>query len=329
MAIEQDLNISINGFNTEQIANTIGHFILDAIRTLDNRFSMELNKLKFVVVSYDFASALQKVSSDYLHNSPSSFTKSTQGEAIGQLVAKMNSDGSHEEFTLVLSTSFFVELFNTDGEIEPTTEGVNAVLHRIHHELAHVHEFNTLTKLDRGYLVNDYGDAVLIAAMKSWSEYLANFLSATTATQDSVDMFLEHFNNVINEVPDEIYVYKNKYRLGMLSLDEMFHEVRKRVKLIVDACGYAMGYVHALEINIDSYYPEISSALAKQNLDNLFHNLTGAFSELREKYTSSEFNSLEDYKNITNCIEELYKKFGLTLECDSWGGNSGLYIHVK
>lgn len=329
MAIEQDLNISINGFNSEDDANTIGYFLLDAIKTLDEKFGLSLSKLKSVVISYDFASALQKVTSGYSHKSPSSFTKSSQGEAVGQLVAKMDPNGRYEEFTLVLSTAFFVELFSDEGKIVATSDGVKAVVHKIHHELAHVHEFNTITTLDNNFTVGDYGNAVLLTAKKAWSEYLANYLSAPTAPQESVDIFLEHYNNVIKEVPSEIYDFKEKYRTRMIPLDEMFHAVNKRIKLISDACGYAIGYVHALNIDIEYYFPELQKSLADKKLSDSFTSLSEAFSDLRVKYEKNEFKNLNEYADIAQAIENIYKSFGFTLESEGWSSEYGLYIHVN
>ncbi|MDZ7322934.1 hypothetical protein N4G41_14970 [Kosakonia sacchari] len=329
MAIEQDLNISINGFNSEDDANTIGYFVLDAIRTLDEKFGLSLSKLRSVVISYDFASALQKVTSGYSHKSPSSFTKSSQGEAVGQLVAKMDPSGHHAEFTLVLSAVFFVELFSDEGKIVATPDGVKAVIHKIHHELAHVHEFNTITTLDNNFTVGEYGNAVLLTAKKAWSEYLANYLSAPTAPQESVDIFLEHYNNVIKEVPSEIYEFKEKYCTRVIPLNQMFHEVNKRIKLIVDACGYAMGYVHSLNIDIEDYFPELPKSLNDKHLSISFATLSEAFSDLRIKYENNELKTLDDYKSIAETIDNIYKEFGITLDSDGWGSESGLYIHVN
>ncbi|MFP1529278.1 hypothetical protein ACLB1R_33635 [Escherichia coli] len=75
--LETDFKITLEGFATEQEANNIGNFTLEAIRALTKNLNLDISKLKCVIVSYNFSEALQKVTSSYQHKSPSSFTNKT------------------------------------------------------------------------------------------------------------------------------------------------------------------------------------------------------------------------------------------------------------
>ena len=132
--LETDFKITLEGFATEQEANNIGNFTLEAIRALTKNLNLDISKLKCVIVSYNFSEALQKVTSSYQHKSPSSFTNSKQGAAVGQLVTKIGNDGLCEEYTLVLSIDFFVELFNHGNYLKLKEEAYLALRHRIHQE---------------------------------------------------------------------------------------------------------------------------------------------------------------------------------------------------
>lgn len=327
--LETDFKITLEGFATEEEANNIGNFTLEAIRTLSKKLNLEISKLKCVVISYNFSEALQNVTSSYLHKSPSSFTNSKQGAAVGQLVSKISSNGLCEEYTLVLSIDFFVELFNDGSFLKFNAEGYPTVIHRIHHELVHVHEKNLLTCLDQKFTVNEYGDALLISATRAWSEYLANYMSSRTAPQETINLFLENLDTVVNEVSDEIEKFIWSYKNDNISLDTMYLEAKKRIKLIINSYAYAIGYVHSLDININEYNPKLALTLSTSKINNQLSELGVAFENLYDKFNDQHINGFDDYREITVAIDGIFKQFGLVLECPDWSSNSGLYIHVN
>ncbi|HAY0208792.1 TPA: hypothetical protein JS275_004100 [Escherichia coli] len=327
--LETDFKITLEGFATEQEANNIGNFTLEAIRALTKNLNLDISKLKCVIVSYNFSEALQKVTSSYQHKSPSSFTNSKQGAAVGQLVTKIGNDGLCEEYTLVLSIDFFVELFNDAGFLKLKEEGYLAVIHRIHHELVHVHEKNLLTCLAQNFTVNEYGSALLISATRAWSEYLANYMSSGSAPQETIDLFLENLDTVVNEVSDEIEKLIWGYKYGNISLNDMYLEVKKRIRLIINSYAYAMGYVHSLNINIKEYDPKLSLTLSNSKIRYQLSELGIAFQNLYGKFNDQHITGFGDFREITIIIDEIFKQFGLVLECPDWSGDGELYIHVN
>lgn len=327
--LETDFKITLEGFATEQEANNIGNFTLEAIRALTKNLNLDISKLKCVIVSYNFSEALQKVTSSYQHKSPSSFTNSKQGAAVGQLVTKIGNDGLCEEYTLVLSIDFFVELFNDGSFLKLKEEGYLAVIHRIHHELVHVHEKNLLTCLAQNFTVNEYGSALLISATRAWSEYLANYMSSGSAPQETIDLFLENLDTVVNEVSDEIEKLICGYKYGNISLNDMYLEVKKRIRLIINSYAYAMGYVHSLNINIKEYDPKLSLTLSNSKIRYQLSELGIAFQNLYGKFNDQHITGFGDFREITIIIDEIFKQFGLVLECPDWSGDGELYIHVN
>lgn len=327
--LETDFKITLEGFATEEEANNIGNFILNATRVLSDKFELKTSKLKRVVVSYNFSEALQNVTSIYQHKSPSSFTDSKQGAAVGQLVSKIGNNGLCEEHTLVLSIYFFAELFNDGGFLKLNEDGYHAVIHRIHHELVHVHEKNLLTCLAQNYTVNEYGDALLISATRAWSEYLANYMSSRSAPQETIESFLENLDTVVNEVSDEIEKIILSYKKDNISLDEMYFEAKKRIKLIINSYAYAIGYVHSLDININEYNPKLALTLSASKINNQLSELGVTFESLYNKFNEQRITGFDDYRDITIVINEIFKQFGLVLECPDWSSNAGLYIHVN
>ncbi|HAG1049312.1 TPA: hypothetical protein G8Q34_000508 [Salmonella enterica] len=327
--LETNFEITLEGFATEEEANNIGRFTLEAIRALNNNLNLEISKLKCIVISYNFSEALQKITSTYQHKSPSSYTNSKQGAAVGQLVSKIGNDGLCEEYTLVLSIEFFAELFNDGSFLKLNEEGYRAVIHRIHHELVHVHEKNLLTCLAQNFTVNEYGSALLISATRAWSEYLANYMSSGSAPQETIDLFLENLDTVVNEVSDEIGKLIWDYKRYNTPLSEMYLEVKKRIRLIINSYAYAMGYVHSLNINIKEYDPKLSLTLSSSKIRYQLSELGIAFQNLYGKFNDQHITGFDDYREITIVISEIFKQFGLVLECPDWSSDCELYIHVN
>ncbi|ASG53359.1 hypothetical protein C4P71_07995 [Salmonella enterica subsp. enterica serovar Montevideo] len=327
--LETNFEITLEGFATEEEANNIGRFTLEAIRALNNNLNLEISKLKCIVISYNFSEALQKITSTYQHKSPSSYTNSKQGAAVGQLVSKIGNDGLCEEYTLVLSIEFFAELFNDGSFLKLNEEGYRAVIHRIHHELVHVHEKNLLTCLAQNFTVNEYGSALLISATRAWSEYLANYMSSGSAPQETIDLFLENLDTVVNEVSDEIGKLIWDYKRYNTPLSEMYLEVKKRIRLIINSYAYAMGYVHSLNINIKEYDPKLSLTLSNSKIRYQLSELGIAFQNLYGKFNDQHITGFDDYREITIVISEIFKQFGLVLECPDWSSDCELYIHVN
>lgn len=327
--LETNFEITLEGFATEEEANNIGRFTLEAIRALNNNLNLEISKLKCIVISYNFSEALQKITSTYQHKSPSSYTNSKQGAAVGQLVSKIGNDGLCEEYTLVLSIEFFAELFNDGSFLKLNEEGYRAVIHRIHHELVHVHEKNLLTCLAQNFTVNEYGSALLISATRAWSEYLANYMSSGSAPQETIDLFLENLDTVVNEVSDEIGKLIWDYKRHNTPLSEMYLEVKKRIRLIINSYAYAMGYVHSLNINIKEYDPKLSLTLSNSKIRYQLSELGIAFQNLYGKFNDQHITGFDDYREITIVISEIFKQFGLVLECPDWSSDCELYIHVN
>ncbi|EBQ8804822.1 TPA: hypothetical protein ACGD8B_002464 [Salmonella enterica subsp. enterica] len=327
--LETNFEITLEGFATEEEANNIGRFTIEAIRALNNNLNLEISKLKCIVISYNFSEALQKITSTYQHKSPSSYTNSKQGAAVGQLVSKIGNDGLCEEYTLVLSIEFFAELFNDGSFLKLNEEGYRAVIHRIHHELVHVHEKNLLTCLAQNFTVNEYGSALLISATRAWSEYLANYMSSGSAPQETIDLFLENLDTVVNEVSDEIGKLIWDYKRYNTPLSEMYLEVKKRIRLIINSYAYAMGYVHSLNINIKEYDPKLSLTLSNSKIRYQLSELGIAFQNLYGKFNDQHITGFDDYREITIVISEIFKQFGLVLECPDWSSDCELYIHVN
>lgn len=322
--MENDLNISIQGFNSKHVAKEIGNLTLEVIKALDNKYALDITKLRQVIISCDFPAALAKIASEFNHQSSPTFTNSKQATAIAQLLIKSSGSSQPLEYALVLCVNFFSDIINSDGSV--SLDNVAPVIHRIHHELVHVHEMN-INSLDQSRLIDDFDDAFLITSKSAWSEYLANCMSSPSATDDNINIVLNTLEVTLNDVPNEIEDLINNYQAGLLPLDTMYNSVSKRIRLIANMYGYAQGYIHTLDIDMDSHFPTLLKLLSSSKLAEQLSNLGEAFTSIKVKFDLSGLDDFDDFGLAKNAIISIYDSFGLRIERNIEPG-MGLYIHV-
>lgn len=322
--MEHDLSISIQGFNDANIARELGSVILEVMRQLESKFSLDISKLKKVIVSFDFPDALQGIKKEFNHQAPPTFTNSEQAKAVAQLASRISHDGKISEYALVLSVDFFIELFDDAGLI--SLDNVSQIVHRIHHELVHVHELNK-NSLDNSRLVDDYDDAFLMTGKRAWSEYLANHMSSKTATDESIINFLSTLERVLVEVPVEIEGLVLKYKFGFLPLNEMHSAVTERIKLIANIYGYACGYIHGMNIDVETHFPDLFTLLSESTLSISLGALEEAFLSIKIKFDDRGICEYDDFNLSSQAIRAIYASFGLQVSRAD-DPRMGLYINV-
>lgn len=323
--MEDDLSISVQGFNNENSAKEIGNITLTVIKELETQHQLNIDKLKKVIITFDFSAGLAQIANDFNHKSLPTFTNNKQATAVAQLLSKTSDNGELSEYALVLSVSFFSEIINLDGSI--SLDNIAPLIHRTHHELAHVHEQNK-NSLDNSKLIDDYDHALLMTGKSAWSEYLANYISSSTATRDSIHDVLNTLEAVLNEVPIEIEDLIERYQTRLLSLDEMHFEVTKRIKLIANMHGYAQGYIQALDIDMETHFPKLKKLQSSSKLASPLSNLGKAITSIKIKFDEAGLHNFNVFDSATNAIAEMYLAFGVRIERNK-KPNTGLYIHVN
>lgn len=322
--MEHDLSISIQGFNNADKARELGNITLEVIRHLELKYLLDVSKLKKVIVSFDFPAALQSITKEFNHQAPPTFTNSEQAKAVAQLVSRISHDGQISEYALVLSVDFFIELFDDAGLI--SLDNISQIIHRMHHELVHVHELNR-NSLDNSMLIDDYDNAFLMTSKRAWSEYLANYMSSNTATDDSIRNMLFTLERILIEVPLEIDDLVLKYKHGFLSLSEMHSAVTERIKLIANMYGYAYGYIHGMDIDVETHFPDLFELLSKSPLSISLSALGEALSSIKCKFDDRGISDYDVFNSSIRAIRAIYASFGLQVSRSAEPG-MGLYINV-
>jgi hypothetical protein len=327
--LEQDLSISLEGFNTEDDANNVGHTTQTVIKVLEEQYNLNISKLRKVIVSPDFPSALQRITSEYQHRLQSTYTNNDQARAIGKVISRIGKNKQQDEHALVLSFDFYGEWFLEDGSVSINESNIRPVLHRLHHELVHIHEKNTLIDLDQNKSIGNYDDALLMLATSAWSEYLANFESTPSAPDELVIETLETLEKVINQVPSEINSFVSKRKSDLIPLEEMHFAVKNRIKLIVNMYAYSHGYIHGMNINVQEQFSSLYVLLSESKLSKQFFALGESLLALKVVYEDEKLKEYDAFDEVTNAIESIYSTFGVMLERITGEDGADLYIHIS
>lgn len=324
--MENDLKISVNGFgeNYKKQAILLGEITLEIIRCIESEYQLDISKLKNVNISFDFQGALQEVSNEFGHEFPATYTNNDFAKAIAQLKSRLGDNGKLSEYTLVLSVDFFMELFDENYEI--SSSNASHIIHRLHHELVHIHELNK-NNLDSSKLIDGYDDIFLMTVKRTWSEYLANNMSSFTATDDSVIGMFNTFEKILNHYPSEIEGLIDNYKYGSLSLSEMHTSVTERIKTISIMYGYVYGYIQGLNIDVEDSFPDLFSLLLSSKLTPSLNMLGEELSDIKCKFEDGGLFNYSDFDSATKVIHSIYASFGLQVDRNIDPKN-GLYIHV-
>jgi hypothetical protein len=322
--METNLNILVKGFNNEDTARTVGNVTIEAIRALEQVYQLDISKLMKVIISFDFSVALLEIADDFNHKLSPTFTNTKQATAIAQLLPKLADNGLLSEYALVLDVTFFYELLNDDGTI--SLNNINQIIHRLHHELVHIHELNK-NSLDNSKLIDDYDHAFLMTGKRAWSEYLANYMSSPTATDESIKMMFCTLENVLNEVPNEIEDLVFKYQIRLIPLEEMHSAVTEKIKLIANMYGYAYGYIQGLDIDMEANFPNLLKLLSSSKLAVPLKELGEALVSIKAKFDDGGLYDYDVFNSTTKAIDGLYTSFRLKIE-RTIEQNTGLYIHI-
>ncbi|MBL4898977.1 MAG: hypothetical protein JKX76_04915 [Colwellia sp.] len=323
--MEADFNISVNGFKSEDDAKKVGQLVLDIIRALEERENLNISKLKLVLISYDFQAALESIASKYNYKSSVTYTNTKQAQAVGKVLSKLGDNGTYAEHAIILDVNFFAEYILADFSLD--AEFISPIIHKLHHELVHIHERNIIKKLDVSLSIGSYDDALLMLATSAWSEYLANYMSSSTATENCISETLLTFEKTLDEIPNELSNLIYKYQTRQVNLEDMFQTVKSGISLLCNMCAYSFGYIHGTEIETKKYSPSLHELLENSDLSGSLLSLAEALGDLLDCLNNEGINNYQDFDKVQQCIENVYLDFGLRLE-RSGEDKLGLYVHV-
>jgi len=265
-----------------------------------------------IIVTTDFAGELAELSKHTVSGIQISHTNEDYAIAVAKVVLIPAGDGF--EIIPILNAQYAAALVPEDSE------GYNAdnfyyILHLLHHELCHVHDDNK--KIDALHDVmfhHEYkGKDMFIRPLSEicWAEYIANFLSAKTATESNLKHICASFADAVQrtktEIDNEILSYR--YHADLNKLMAIFN---RHGGFLVKTAAYSMGYMDGLGVALKEMSFETAQAVSGSYFESTWKNLHIALKKMRGEYPEG-WRALSIYDQLSDVLEKYYDNMGLIL----------------
>lgn len=305
--IANDIDIKINGLSKSDSQDVINS-IIDLLRKFN---FLDLRRLKDIIICDDVNAEIMMMSHDFNKSSINS------DEKHSYVFAKVITVVENEDIKimLILDKNFSLSLVKKNH----CTLNYKDSLHVLHHELAHVHDFNKKIDIFKDKILKDKYEGIHLItyplAEKCWSEYIANFIASSSTTKSSFPKLMaESLALLVVSIPKgiqtNIHVYKsNKKRT------DIFDEINLQIESLLQTAAYLLGYMHGLNLSLAEISDEADYAVEKSVFKSTWYAMAYELSSIKEVYPSG-WEKLVIYDNLASCFQNFYKAFGIVLKQD-------------
>lgn len=331
--MESDLRISVKGLS-DDLAYMVGEAVLMVVERLERLSGgLDLRRMHRIVVAADFAGELAELSSATASGEPITHTNEEYGVAVAKVLLLPR--GEDYEIVPVISAHYALALLApkaadevADGSAEfYPSEYLDMVLHGLHHELCHVHDDNKTIDAFGTLMLSPYysGKDVYIypLAAACWSEYLADFMSSTTADAVWLDLMTNSFGNAIERtkphIDSEILAYR-RHR----DLERLLDSFQRHGVFLAKSAAYILGYVDGLNMSLGELSAKTSELLVGSYFESTWNAMHEALREMRQRYPN-DWQDPSVYDGLATVLERYYIEMGLVLSTTDAGQT---YVHV-
>jgi hypothetical protein len=319
--MESDLQITIKGL-PDELANNVGNAVASIIKNFEaSNPSLDFRRMHHVIIASDFAGELAALSCATASGNPITHTNEEYAVAVAKILLFPRAEG----YEILPVINAHVAMVLTQPEQNP--EGFQYVVHLLHHELCHVHDENKqLDAFPNIILRHKYSgkDRFLgPLAERCWSEYIANFLSSSTATEESVLAMIKSFAKALErtkiEIDTEILLYRNHADLNLL-----LSIFGRHGEFLIISAAYILGYMEGLKKSLLELSPQTSESLSGSYFEATWNAMNIALQEMHKLY-HNQWHDFGIYNELKLVVENYYADMGLILETLEDGG---VYVHV-
>jgi len=316
--MEPNLNITVKGVE-ETLANRIGNAVLDTIRIIEGiDKNLDLRRMYQITVAADYAGELANTAT-----CPENMAYTNEEYAVGvSQVMTLQHEGNYE-FVMVVNAGLAVDLVQ-DNEEGYRSDEFMTTLHLFHHELCHVHDNNKkCDAIENMYPEKAKDHFLLTLSHFAWCEYIANFLSSTTAKRPAIEMVLETFIDAVKRTKDDIDSEISDYRLhrDLNTLVGVFH---RHGHFLAKSAAYVLGYMDGLDITLEKLSSEASEVLAGSYFEDTWDKMHDALKSMRSLYPD-QWDSLEAFDQLNGVMDSYYSDMGMVLSNTE---DNQLYMHI-
>lgn len=290
------MEIIINANEDLETKEAIKEELTYIVESLKEIFLLNLTYLEQIIFTSDFNNDLQKLSELRLCKREIEYTNNSNARVAGKCVSYFKDGNLYK--TIVIDLYQYFDLVHAD---------VKNGLHLLHHELLHIHEKNLSYELLHDFLKRKFEpleSIYLDGAMTVFSEYYANRLSSSTATDSFLVLFTEVFTNSLSSFEKNVIDKKWEYKTHQINLDTYLEKYfNVYAPSLYQSAAYIIGYCHGLNKSLEELSPEANKILNG-------HIFKGTYRSL-EKILFDIFDAFPDQwnENSYNAISENFKKY--------------------
>lgn len=323
--MEPDFQISVKGL-PEDIVPFISNSFVEIIRAFKkSNEKLDFRRMHRIVVTTDIAGELADLSTKTASGKQITFTDEDYAVAIAKVMIIPN--GDEFEIYPILNAQFFLPVLFTEDNEKYDYDQFKYILHALHHELCHVHDDNKrIDAFHESMLKLRYkGKDKFIRPLSEicWAEYIANFLSSTSATDTIIKDFVTNFEEAIKrtktDVDNEILLYRYHG-----DLDKLLGIFQRHGEFLVKMAAYILGYMDGLGVNLEKLSLEASKIISDSYFEATFNDMHRVLKEMRSVYPEG-WKDLSIYNKLSYVLENYYDKMGLILSTIE---NGEAYVNI-
>lgn len=314
--LPEDLVITLTNFTDEQDA----HKCADVLRGYLQVFGrlMDLGRLDHVYVTFDYEETLASLDRGF--SARNTLTPTNDEIATGVAMAPSVKREDGWKSVIVINAAYARSLsFEDDGSSGVSKEQLEALraetLHILAHECGHVHDHTQQTQnLPEDTYSKTWSpleQRMKEPAMASWSEYIAEYLSAGFGTKDTLKHYESGLCDRLRAAWPAITRAVRQYRMHG-DVDQVISEVGLQIRHVLITASYLLGYLSRTGQSLDSHAPSATNDITMYpEMGGFVKRLQQELKALHELYPA--FTSLDVFESLSGLVHDMYKRAGLTV----------------
>ena len=302
-----NINLQINGLNQKDAEALVKH-----ITSLLQQFSqLNLERLESILVTQTFEKDIETLTSD------NNAIFKNKYLSRRQTLAKVLTLPTKEDFKFVLiMRSSYAKSFLDDKN---NTISYKDAVHIFHHELGHIHDNNNKIAVFKEQMKHkryEGKNAILYPiAEVCWSEYIANFISSSTAQESLMPEMVANALEVdIKEKEQNIKTMVMAFRSNKSRVD-LLHSIKNEVESLLKTASYVIGYMHGMQKSLEELSYDSNYFLECSYFKDIWEVLIYELSSIHNVYPDGWMN-LNIYQCLAFSIEAFFNQMGVVIMQD-------------
>lgn len=298
-----DNNINIDVYGLSEISSLlIAENILSIIKSFE---MLDIRRLHNIIITDELD---KELSLDF-----GSFRNFSDSLAYAKVVI-IPTDNDFE-LVIVIRTDFSINLIEENINSMNHKKYLNA-LHVLHHELCHVHDYNQRINIFKEKFLQTHpnGKDILLYPLAElcWSEYIANYLSSSSARKcDMPNDIIASFETLLRETKIKIDLEVEIFRTDN-DIKSLLSFAKANIAHLIKSSSYVLGYMHGMHTDLSKVNPNLDLYLQGSYFSSSWNFLSDVLANMRRSYPL-DWQKESIFENLMYVLDELYARLGIVL----------------